>query len=290
MLHPLERIVLSYFGATNDIRETGYVLSDGTMVDLSGRHEAGGYVRRGDRFVPKRGPDYLAHQRATDHRQLPDGMKRGTEGMREFMAKTGAIRVIPDAGITVASMPTVEAVAALVQGWRRFYTELLVDIMDPEARTADSVEFKEADLEAVIAFLMPHFEGRAAEAASPLDRKTPRDWEWAYHVTSEAHMDPIAREGLKPHLHRSVPDAPVIFVEPEPEGVEPYHAPGTVILRFKTPGFGTTDDGENVIFGGSADPSRPPDPPFVGGPGEDGVIPPERIQIFRGRRFGWLVG
>jgi hypothetical protein len=167
MLYPLEKKVLSYFGVTSDIRETGYILSDGTMVDLSGRHEANGYVRRGDRFVPKRGPDYMAHQRLTDHRQLPESMKGGTEGMREFMAKTGAVRVLPGSGISVTAMPTVEAVAALIQGWSRFYTELLIDIMDPDGGTGDSRWFKPLDLERVMEFLESHFESRGHTLSGP---------------------------------------------------------------------------------------------------------------------------
>jgi len=120
-------------------------------------------------------------------------------------------------------------------------------------------------------------------------RETPDDWVWAYHVTAEANLDSIVREGLKPQRHKSALDAPVIFVEPDLEGVDPYYTRGTVVLRFKTPGFGTTKDGESVIFGGSERPDVPPDPPLVGGPGEDGVILAERMQIPRGRHFKWLV-
>ena len=113
------------------------------------------------------------------------------------------------------------------------------------------------------------------------ERDTPKDWVWAYHVTSENNLDSIAREGLKPNLHEHVPDHPVIFVEPDLDGVEPYYGEGMALLRFKTPGFGTSEDGESVLFAG--------DPPFVGPLGADGVIPPERIQILVDRKFRWLV-
>jgi hypothetical protein len=114
-----------------------------------------------------------------------------------------------------------------------------------------------------------------------MDRETPRDWVWAYHVTPEGNLDSIAREGLKPNLHEHAPDIPVVFVEPDLEGVTPYYGEGMAVLRFKTPGFGTTEDGEDVLFAG--------DPPFVGPPGEAGVIPPERIQILVDRKFRWLI-
>ena len=85
-------------------------------------------------------------------------------------------------------------------------------------------------------------------------------------------------------------DAPVLFIEPDLDGLSPYHHPGkTVVLRFKTPGFGTTEDGEAVIYGGSMRPGGPPEAPFVGAPGEDGAIPRERLQVLRGKQFQWLV-
>jgi len=112
-------------------------------------------------------------------------------------------------------------------------------------------------------------------------RETPKDWVWAYHVTSQGNLDSIAKTGLQPNFHSHVPDVPVIFVEPDLEGVEPYYGEGMAVLRFKTPGFGTTEDGENVLFAG--------DHPLVGPRGDPGVIPPERIQILVDRKFQWLV-
>ena len=111
---------------------------------------------------------------------------------------------------------------------------------------------------------------------------------WAYHLTIEENLPSIARMGLKPHTHAHVEDnTPVIFVERDEEGLEPYVGPGTANLRFKTPGFGGTPDGEDVLFGG---PGRNdfPDAPFVGGENEDGVIPPQRIQIKKKDRWYWL--
>lgn len=110
------------------------------------------------------------------------------------------------------------------------------------------------------------------------DRETPKDWVWAYHVTPEEFLPAITRDGLEPTMHEAVEDVPVLFVEPDLEGSEPYYGPGMAILRFKTPGFGTTEDGEAVLFGG--------DPPFVSATGS---IPPERLQVYVDRKFRWLV-
>jgi hypothetical protein len=62
-----------------------------------------------------------------------------------------------------------------------------------------------------------------------------------------------------------------------------------VVLRFKTPGFGTTDDGESVIYGGSLRPGAPPDAPLTGLAGAEGTIPPKRLQVERDGTFEWLV-
>lgn len=101
---------------------------------------------------------------------------------------------------------------------------------------------------------------------------------WAYHATKMEFVPSIQKDGLLPERHRHVHGEPVIFVEPEFDGIEPYMTEGvTVALRFKTPGFGMTDDGETVIFS-SPGPDGRPEPPIVGGRGEIGAIPPDQIQ------------
>ncbi len=121
-------------------------------------------------------------------------------------------------------------------------------------------------------------------------RKTPSYWVWAYHVAPVSALSSIKAQGLRPEWHAHVEDAPVIFVESDREGVEPYYEPRkTVILRFKTSGFGTTEDGENVIYGGSLREGAPPDEPLVGNPGEEGAIPPKRLQVERSGKFEWLI-
>ena len=121
-------------------------------------------------------------------------------------------------------------------------------------------------------------------------RQTPSHWVWAYHVAPKSALPSIKTRGLRPHWHAHVEEAPIIFVEPDREGVAPYYEPrNTVVLRFKTPGFGTTDDGESVIYGGSLREGAPPDKPLVGNPGTDGTIPPMRLQIEQSGKFEWFV-
>lgn len=107
------------------------------------------------------------------------------------------------------------------------------------------------------------------------------DWVMAYHVTPNALLPLITVEGLRPAPHAHLGDGEVaLFVEPELEGVLPYYDPHTTtVLRFRTPGFSQTEDGEDVLFGGPwPGPNDPPSPPFEGEPGAMGVIPPSAID------------
>ena len=82
------------YGITGNIREAGYILADGTMLDFSGRHEAVGY----EKGKPKPGqPDYLKNQRSTDHRdvkQLIPHTDEPFDKMIRFMRECKAIRVM----------------------------------------------------------------------------------------------------------------------------------------------------------------------------------------------------
>ena len=89
----VEKDVLSHYGATYRWTETGYILKDGTRLDLSGRRDgaSGGY-------------------RTVDHRDIFDIYENvnGTEAMIEFMAR-GNIRVSPEnPGINLQVEPTEE--------------------------------------------------------------------------------------------------------------------------------------------------------------------------------------
>jgi hypothetical protein len=161
----VEEFVKRHFGLTRDLREAGYILSDGSMLDLTGRHYASGYVRRGDRFVPTR-DDYLAGTRSVDHRELPmevkDALgKRGSESMLAFMKETRALRVMPGTGFSVVSMPTVEAVDAFVRGWNRHYQgdPVNIDVLTyPDGYSKDSIELEDPSVEEIMGFLEDTFE------------------------------------------------------------------------------------------------------------------------------------
>ena len=127
-----------YFGVTRSPNETGYIMQDGTRLDLSGRHYAGGYEKKGDRFVPEAGkPDYLGGDRAVDHRELYDlkGLKEGEhqwDSVEQLMRETGAVRYMPNQGISIIDGQKVsnKQLEAIVSDFRKSGNSLTVDI-DP---------------------------------------------------------------------------------------------------------------------------------------------------------------
>lgn len=125
--HPWADIAKKHFGVTNNIHEAGYILPDGTMLDLTGRHYATGYKRTGDKFIPEAGqPDYLRQTRSVDHRELPDviyneanvsGDNTNNLTMLRFMKETGAVRISYDAGLISLVSPITSEQAAILRDY-----------------------------------------------------------------------------------------------------------------------------------------------------------------------------
>ncbi len=83
------------FGTTYDIREAGYVLPDGSMLDFSGRHL----------MNPGSDTSFLRGRRTTDHREISsiayekDGnTKTGVDTDMSDFIRRGAIRIDDNAG------------------------------------------------------------------------------------------------------------------------------------------------------------------------------------------------
>jgi hypothetical protein len=142
------------FGVTHDARECGYILPDGRMLDLSGRHGHPGYVRDGDGFVPRRGPDHFAGRRMIDHRELgglvPDG---GTAGMMRFMLGSGAVRVHPTQGFTLAVPPSMRQLAVMCHVARGIPGPAHLEVYDAEGRVLVSEAFASLTPRAVLGFM-----------------------------------------------------------------------------------------------------------------------------------------
>ena len=89
-------------GITRSIYEAGYVLPDGTMLDFSGRADAGGFTQGADLVFRAQGRDYMKDQRGVDHREIewqdmPE-YKETWEPMAAFL-RLGAVRVDANSGM-----------------------------------------------------------------------------------------------------------------------------------------------------------------------------------------------
>lgn len=132
------------FGVTDDIREAGYVLPDGTMLDFSGRHW-------GLDDSEARG------QRQVDHIDISeaDGIQNATGNeMYDFMAQTGAMRVSMADGNSVASIarpPTAQQLAVLGRATNREY--LALSFNTPDGRIVSDTEFDSSSLKKIEKFL-----------------------------------------------------------------------------------------------------------------------------------------
>ena len=130
----IEQDVLKAYGKTYSWKETGYLLQDGTKLDLSGRNNGapGGY-------------------RSVDHREIfdiyDDSDAYGTDAMIEFIAR-GNIRVIPEyPGINLQIEPTeaqYQQIRSLIEnlGWKE--KAFMVDFDNANGETIDSLSYENA--------------------------------------------------------------------------------------------------------------------------------------------------
>jgi hypothetical protein len=124
--HPhVDRQRLRELGYTNDIREGGYITSDGRMVNLSGGH--GGIGSRG-----------------LDHREIG-----GSKGMREFMAE-GNIRMDGHSGsFDIASEPTEEQYVLMSRIIRNHYDVITIDLEHELGEEGQSYYYPSKDKESL---------------------------------------------------------------------------------------------------------------------------------------------
>lgn len=119
-----------YFGTTYKISEAGYLLTDGKLLDLSGKHDGGpgGY-------------------RSVDHREITDAFEGNygdgsySGGMIQFI-QAGNIRLSPESGgINLAVKPNKAQLSALDRFITNFRGEVILDIDDANGNTVASVEY-----------------------------------------------------------------------------------------------------------------------------------------------------
>ncbi len=110
-------LAISEFGETQDWNEAGYLLSDGKMLDFSGKRDGG-----------------QGGMRAQDHREISDVFEpenRGhSSGMIEFM-DLGNVRMMPESGgIGMVHKPTEQQRGALAGFIRKNDGEVIIDLED----------------------------------------------------------------------------------------------------------------------------------------------------------------
>lgn len=124
------KAVLEHFGKTYKWDETGYLLLDGTKLDLSGKHDGapGGY-------------------RTVDHRDITDALGYDYGGgdysgsLVQFMSE-GNIRIVPEInGLNLSVKPTKAQEQALSDFISRARGEVVLDIDDLNGNTVVSVEY-----------------------------------------------------------------------------------------------------------------------------------------------------
>lgn len=149
----------AYFGTTYKINEAGYLLTDGKLLDFSGRHEGGpgGY-------------------RTVDHRDIVDAFNGDygdgsySGGMIEFM-QAGNIRLSPESGgINLSKMPTKAQMSTLDRYITSFRGEVILDIDDGDGNIVASIEYpKRTYSKKITEAIKDYFEnGTIPEAPSDL--------------------------------------------------------------------------------------------------------------------------
>lgn len=141
----LTAAAVEHFGTTRNPEEAGYILPDGRMLDLSGRHQIpSDYKRRGTEWVLKKpGRDYQSRSRNVDHREVWEIVgKSGTDGMLKFMDLTGAIRLMPSVGVSILHSPTDNQIRILSLTWNKMWSDepLFIEVMNKSGDTIHSVE------------------------------------------------------------------------------------------------------------------------------------------------------
>ena len=149
-----------FFGKTYSWNETGYITTDGTKLDFSGRHDGapGGY-------------------RTVDHRDIRDalGLDYGGDdysgAMVQFMGE-GNIRISPESGgINLSVMPTKAQLDTLADFISKNRGEVILDLDDTNGNTVSSAEYpKGTHSSKIINDIRAYFEDGTVPQVSELSR------------------------------------------------------------------------------------------------------------------------
>lgn len=139
--------IKDYFGTTWDPRESGYMMQDGDMLNMSGVHEVD----------DERTKQSLRGRRVIDHRDVSGINIRGvsteqffenqniqdqSDYMYNFMARTGAMRMDYGSGIAALTRPPTRAQLQMLQRMAYENDGIIVSYYTPEGRIVDEAEWE----------------------------------------------------------------------------------------------------------------------------------------------------
>lgn len=166
-----------FFGKTYSWNETGYITTDGTKLDFSGRHDGGpgGY-------------------RTVDHRDIRDALGFDYGGddysgaMVQFMGE-GNIRISPESGgINLSVMPTKAQFDSLADFISKNRGEVILDLDDANGNTVSSTEYPRGTHSSkVINDIKAYFENGTTPQVSELGK-------FRYQLKNTAEVEREARE------------------------------------------------------------------------------------------------
>lgn len=204
-----------HFGTTYKISEAGYLLTDGNLLDFSGRHEGapGGY-------------------RTVDHRDITDALDEDyggdnySDGMIRFMGE-GNIRLSPESGgINLSVKPNKAQLSTLDRYISNFRGEVILDIDDANGNTVVSIEYpKRTYSKRIINDINAYFdEGKIPEQPSDLGQfrysLSKKDFSIAPPVGADVHGKDIGYDIAPP-----VPESVLRANKARPKIGDPAYAP-----------------------------------------------------------------
>lgn len=146
-----------YFGVTNDIRECGYILPDGAMLDFTGRHM----------LKPGTDSSHLKGRRSIDHREInsigwsDDGNVKNFDFSMSQFIKMGAIRIHCSnnwSSINLFKKPTREQINPLLRLIQYSKGNVTVEIGDGD-NSYEYAEWDEANPRRVVNDVIRYFDG-----------------------------------------------------------------------------------------------------------------------------------
>jgi len=134
----------SVYGTTTDFREAGYLLTDGTMLDLSGKKDGG---EPGHRYLDHREMNYFEHKG-----------KVYKPGMDGFMSM-GNIRLKPEmGGLELTKSPSNEQTGTLRKYIRFNKGDVIIDFSKENLDVENSIEYSGANADRVINDIKNYYE------------------------------------------------------------------------------------------------------------------------------------